>query len=315
MLAFLLFAPLFAAEPLRFVESISLPKVQGRIDHLALDLSGQRLFVAALGNNSVEVIDLRARKVLRSIPGLAEPQGLAYIPELNRLYVACGGDGTLRVFDGSSYSPVHTVKLGGDADNVRYDQAAKLLYIGYGAGAIGGVDPETGRRVSDTKLDAHPESFQLEKAGPRIFVNVPNAHHLAVIDRTRHAVTAKWPVTEAAANYPMALDEKNRRLFIGCRKPPRLLVYDTGTGKPAGSAPICGDTDDLFYDSARNLLYFACGEGFLEVLDGARYSVVARLPTVTGARTGLFAPDLNRFYLAVRQHGSQGAEIRVFQAQ
>jgi DNA-binding beta-propeller fold protein YncE len=206
--------------------------------------------------------------------------------------------------------------LGDDADNVRYDASAKRLYVGYGSGALAAIDPAGATLAGTVKLAAHPESFQLEHDGTRIFVNVPNARHIAIVDRSSMKVTATWPVSSARANYPMALDEAGHRLFIGCRQPAKVLVYDTATGKETGQADIVGDTDDMFFDAQRKRLYVAGGEGFIDVLDASSSTParLARTATAAGARTGLWSQQQGRFYLAVPHRGSQRAEIRVFDA-
>jgi DNA-binding beta-propeller fold protein YncE len=300
-------------EPLTSVRSIDLPRVEGRIDHLAYDAATGRLYVAALGNNSVEVLDARVGTHLRSLQGFREPQGIA--ADSRFVAVANGqGDG-LQLLDADGYRPGAFVRLGDDADNVRYDAAAKRLYVGYGDGALAAIDPAAGRLLGRVKLSGHPESFQLERDGPRIFVNVPDAEQVAVVDRTSMAVTGTWPVTTARANYPMALDEANRRLFIGCRRPAKVLVLDTGSGRQISSFDIVGDTDDLFYDSTRRRLYASGGEGFIDVVQdqgGDRFSRIAHLPTAAGARTSLYVAGQNRLYLAVPHRGNQKAEIRVY---
>ncbi len=302
--------------PLEFRQAIPLANVEGRIDHLALDLKGQRLFVAALGNNTVEAIDLKAGKRAHSITGLKEPQGVGFVPESNKLYVANAKGGACDIFDGASFKRIKTVKFSDDADNVRYDAAAGRVYVGYGDGALGGIDAATGERIGDIKLDGHPESFQLEKNGPRIFVNIPTARKIAVVDRAKAAVIASWPV-EGRDNYPMALDEEHHRLFVGFRKPAKLSVFDTETGKVVASLDSPGDADDVFYDSARHRVYVSGGEGSIGIFQqkGAdHYDPVAKIPTAAGARTALFVPELNRIYLAVPHRGSQSAEIRVYEA-
>lgn len=304
--------------PLRPVQTIALPNVEGRIDHLAVDLQSQRLFLAALGNNTLEVIDLKAGKVIRSVKGVHEPQGVAFIPDANAVYVANGGDGNCDALAADSLAPLRTVRFSGDADNLRYDAATKLLYVGYGDGAIGIFEALTGKVIGDIKMPAHPEAFALEQSGPRIFVNVPKAKQVVVIDRQKRAVVAHWPITQAAANYPMALDEANQRLFIGCRGPARLLVLDTGTGKVVTQMECAGDTDDVFYDAKNKRVYVSGGEGFISVfaqLGADRYQPVARIPTAAGARTSLFVPALGRLYLAVPHRGNQAAEVRVYEAQ
>jgi DNA-binding beta-propeller fold protein YncE len=304
--------------PLTLVHSIELPRVDGRIDHLALDAAGGKLFVAALGNNTVEVVDVKNAAHLKSLPGFREPQGIAVATDANLVAVANGqGDG-LQLIGAADYQPQKTVPLGDDSDNVRYDTAAKTLYVGYGGGAIAAVDPAAAKVVGTVKLAGHPESFQLERTGPRIFVNVPSAGQVAVLDRTAMKVMATWPVTAARANYPMALDETNHRLFIGCRSPAKVLVYDTASGKPNGSADIVGDTDDMFFDAKLNRLYVAGGEGFIDVLDagpGGSLARLARIKTDAGARTALFAPEQRRLYLAVPHRGAQQAAIKIYEVQ
>jgi DNA-binding beta-propeller fold protein YncE len=304
-------------EPLAFVQAIELPRVEGRIDHLALDSMGQRLFVAALGNNTVEVLDVKSGAHLKSVPGFREPQGIAAAADAKVIAVADGQGEGVQLLDANDYHVSRSVSLGDDSDNVRYDAAAKRLYVGYGSGALAAVNPLDGQVLGRVKLAGHPESFQLERAGPRIFVNVPSARHLAVVDRSAMTIAATWPVSQAGANYPMALDEADHRLFIGCRKPAKVLVYDTTSGKPTGAADIVGDTDDLFFDAKRQRLYVAGGEGFIDVLDArapAALTRLARVSTAAGARTALFAPDQGRLYVAVPHRGAQRAEIRIYEA-
>jgi len=303
---------------LRMVQAIPLPGVEGRFDHFAIDLQSQHLFVAALGNDTFEVLNLRDGKRLHSIRGLPKPTGIAFAPEFSRIFAASGNGETCEIFNGETFARVGSVKSLPDADNVRYDSAAKHIYVGYGDGALVVVDAASGQRLGDIKLAGHPESFQLEKAGRRIFVNVPTARHVAVIDRAKRAVVATWPLEGARSNFPMALDETNHRLFVGCRDPARVLVYDTTSGRVTATLKIAGDTDDLFYDAARKRLYVACGAGFINVFqqqDANRYTVIANMATAAGARTALFVPQLKRLYLAVPHRGTQGAQIRVYEVQ
>ena len=218
-----------AHSPLRLEKTIPLPDVKGRVDHLAFDVDNDRLFVAALGNNTVEVIDVKSGKVIRTIGGLAEPQGVIYQPENKRLWIANGSDGRVRIFDAVTYQPLRSVGLGDDADNIRRDAATRRIFVGYGSGGIATFDSE-GNKVADIKVGAHPESFQLEKNGPRMFVNLPGSQKVAAIDRTKSTIVASWTTDDAQSNFPMALDEAGGRLFIVCRKPAVLLVIDTGWG-------------------------------------------------------------------------------------
>jgi YVTN family beta-propeller protein len=303
-----------ANEPLRLEKIVELPEVQGRIDHLSLDVQGQRLFVAALGNNTVEVIDLRAGKRIHTISGLGEPQGVLYVAKNGRLYVASSKDGTVKMFDGTSFLFLKTIDYGDDADNLRYDSARDRVYVGYGSGGLGEINLE-GQKVNEIPLGSHPESFQLEQGGSRIYVNLPKARKIALVDRETHSVTGHWSMGLSLANYAMALDEADHRLFVVTRFPAGLRVIDTGSGATVETLPAVGDCDDVFYDSVRKRIYAIGGEGAISVFeqkDADHYGEIARTPTVKGARTGLFSPDLERLYLAVRRQGSLPAMIRVF---
>jgi DNA-binding beta-propeller fold protein YncE len=230
------------------------------------------------------------------------------------LYVANGNDGSVRIFDGTSYLPIKTLDFGDDADNLRYDPVRKRLYVGYGSGALGEVDSD-GNKGSDTKLDAHPESFQLEQNSPRIYVNLPKSRKVVVVDREKHAIVATWKTGMAFANYPMALDESEHRLFVVTRVPARLLVFDTNTGTITQKLQAVGDCDDVFYDSKRKRIYATGGDGAISVFeqkDSDHYTELARIMTVKGARTSFYSPEVDRLFLAVRRQGSQPASIQVF---
>src|SRR5262245_64607920 len=304
--------------PLRLKQTIPLPGVEGRIDHFAADPSGQRLFVCALGNNSLEVIDLRNGERAHSITGLGAPQGVGYAPEVNRLLVANDKGGICKIYDGQSFKAVGDLNLQDDADNVRYDKASKKFYVGFGSGGVAVVNAADGKQVGSIKLSAHPEAFQLEKNGSRIFVNVPNSRHVAVVDRDKGEVVAKWKTDLAFANFPMALDEANHRLFVGCRFPSKLVVLNTDSGDVVAKIDISGDTDDVFYDSKRHRIYAICGAGKIDVIeqtDPNTYKVLTKLDTANGARTGLFVPERDTLFVAVPHRGSQRAEIRCYAVQ
>jgi DNA-binding beta-propeller fold protein YncE len=305
-------------QPLRLVQSIELPRVEGRIDHLALDPTGQKLFVAALGNNTVEVVDVKSGTHIKSLPGFREPQGIAGVPDANLIAVANGQGEGVQMIDANDYHAGKAISFGEDADNVRYDAVAKKLYVGYGKGALAAISPGDGKVLGTVKLAGHPESFQLERTGLRIFVNVPTAAHIAVVDRNAMKVMATWPVPGAKSNFPMALDEANHRMFVGCRQPARVLVYDTTSGKEIGGADVVADTDDLFYDARRQRLYVSGGGGFIDAFDAtgpATLVLVARVKTADGARTSLFVPEQGRLFLAVPHRGAQRAEIRTYEIQ
>src|SRR5437879_957227 len=301
---------------LKLKQTIPLPGVEGRIDHFALDASGERLFVCALGNNTVEVLDLRKGERIRSITGLGAPQGIVYIPELDRLFIANDKGGLCKIYDGKSFQTVGELNFKDDADNVRYDNAAKKIYVGFGSGGIAIVNAPDGKQIGSIKLSAHPEAFELEKNGKRIFVNVPNSRHVAVIDREKGEVVTTWKTDLAFGNFPMALDEANHRLFVGCRLPSKLVVLNTESGEVAAKIDISGDPDDLFYDAKRHRIYAICGAGKIDIIeqtDPNTYAASAKVNTADGARTGLFVPERDTLFVAVPHRGSQQAEIRCYQ--
>ncbi len=305
------------AAPLTELRADALPGVQRRIDHFAADPAGQRLFVAALGNHTLEVLDLPAGKRTTSIPGLNEPQGVAYLPSLHRIVVATRAGGTVTALDDASYEPITTLANLPDADNLRFDERAGLLYVGHGDGALGVIDPASMKLVADIPLPGHPESFRLEEGSPRIFVNLPPTHEILVVDRLRRSVTGHVPLAGLADNYPMSLDEHGHRMFVGVRRPARLLVFDTSTLQRIASVPCVGDTDDLFYDARRDRVYVIGGEGYIDVFDASRsanYGRLARVATRAGARTGLWSDDLDRLFVALPLRDGRPAEIAVFAA-
>jgi len=309
----LLFAVALAAEPagpLDLDRTIPLPGVEGRFDHFAFDPRSKRVCLAALGHGALEVISLAEGKVAGEVAGLKEPQGVLVLPGTGEIAVAGGQDGTLKVFDGASLKLLHTIEVGEDADNVRFDAAAQRVYVGCQK-SLAVVDAARWRKIAGIPLAAHGESFQLEKGGKRIFVNLPGAEHVAVVDREKGAVTATWKLDGASANFPMALDEQGRRLFIGARSPAVLLVYDIDRGSVVARAPIVGDADDVFFDARHALVYVIGGAGRIDVLrrENDRYVLAESVRTLAGARTGLFAVQEGRLYVA--EPAREGAPARV----
>jgi DNA-binding beta-propeller fold protein YncE len=306
-----------ASPPLAQVQVIALPGVQRRIDHFAVDPAGQRLFVSALGNHTLEVVDVAAGKRITSIPDLNEPQGVAYLPSLHRIVVATRGGGTVTAFDDRDYRPVATIADMPDADNLRFDAAAGQLYAGHGDGALAVIDPSSMKVVAEIPLPGHPESFRLEEGGDRIFVNMPPTREILVVDRTRRSIVKRVSLGSFAANYPMSLDERGHRLFVAVRHPARLLVFDTRAINRLAVVPCVGDSDDLFYDAARDRVYVIGGEGYVDVFDAspsARYARVARIPTRAGARTGLWSSELDRLFVGWPLREGQPAKIEVLGA-
>ncbi len=297
-------------------QTIELPGVTGRIDHLALDAMSNRLFLAALENGTMEVVDLTVGKRIHSIDGLREPQGILYLSKSKRVIVASGGDGTVRSFDTNLFKEITRCDLGSDADNIRWESSTNLLYVGFGNGALGVLEAETLTKQGEIKLGGHPESFQLARFNDHIYVNVPDARQIAIIDRKNNTVMTSWAITAIAENYPMALDEAGKRLFVACRTPPRLLVYDTVSGDRLATAECVGDADDIFYDIKRNRIYVVGGEGFVDVFAGSASSTYLRLAhirTSTGARTGLFVPKRGLLYIAAPAQEKLKAKVLVYQ--
>jgi hypothetical protein len=253
-------SPPHTAAPLVLTGAIPLPNVKGRIDHFAFDPTHNRLFVSALGNNTEEINGIGAQKVVHTISGVPTPQGVAYSPETNKLFVG-GDEGKLYVYDGTTLDLITSIDFGDDVDNLRYDAAEKRLYVGYGdekTGAIGMVDAVTNKRMDDlAKLGAHPESFQLSASSPNIYVNLPDLKQIAVINRNNHFIV-RWTVT-SESNFPMALDEPNQRLFVATRSPARLPIFDTSSGRLVATLPTVQDSDDLYYASARKRVYVSGG--------------------------------------------------------
>jgi DNA-binding beta-propeller fold protein YncE len=267
-----------------------------------------------LGNDTVGVVDLANRKLLQTIAGLKEPQGIGYEPSTDTIYVANAGDGSVRLLEGDQYRPAGQIELGSDADNVRVDAAISRIFIGYGSGALAIIDPATRSKVGDIRLKAHPEGFQIDHGTGQIFVNVPAVHGIAVVDRTSEKQTGKWPIPDHSANFPMALDTVRRQVLVIFRAPAELGVFSMTGGKLIAAAETCGDADDLFIDAKRGRVYVSCGSGFLDVLEaeGTTYRRIARIPTVSGARTSLFVPELDRLLVAVRTSAAEPAAIWVF---
>ncbi len=249
------------APPLVLTATVPLEGVKGRFDHFAAGKG--KVFVSALGNNTVEVIDLFQGTLVHTITGIPNPQGVAFSPEANKLFVA-SEKGKVYIYDGDSFKLITTLDFEGGADNMRYDAATKRIYVGCGDdeknSAIAAVDAMTNKRLDEVyKLGGEPESFQLEKNGPNIYVNVPDLKQIVAINRTTKELT-RWPTT-SGQNFPMALDEANHRVIVGTREPATISVFDTSTGKMVASVPTVQDTDDLYYSAEHKRVYVPGREG------------------------------------------------------
>ena len=303
-----------ADAPLVLESKIPLGPVSGRIDHMAIDLARKRLFVAELGNDSVGVVDLASGTVLRRITGPREPQGVGFHPGTGTLYVASAHDGSVSLFAGESYAAAGRIELDDDADNIRVDATAGRVYVGYGSGGIAVIDRE-GHTLKDAlRLPAHPEGFQLDPKSSRVYVNVPDRRQIVVLDRATNVQVAAWNPPGLRANFPMAIDAARDRVLVGFRSPARLVAFNAADGAVAANITTCGDADDVFVDAKRQRVYVSCGDGMLDVFDAAGDGLaqLARIETVSGARTALFVPELDRLYLALRARGGAPAAIWVY---
>ena len=300
--------------PLELEGKIPLGVVSGRIDHMAVDPKRQQLFVAELGNDSVGVVDLAAHKMRSTLPGLKEPQGIGYEPATDTVYVANAGDGSVRILWAEDLTRKGRIDLGDDADNVRIDTARNQVLVGYGKGALAVIDPQSHSKVGDIPLKAHPESFQIEESTGRAFVNVPDAREIELVDLQKGQVIGTFPTKGYRSNFPMALDREGHRVLAVFRSPPRLLVLSTMDGAVVADSDTCGDADDVFVDAKRHRIYVSCGAGAVDVFEAraGNYRRIGHAPTMPGARTSLFVPEVDRLFVAVRATGAEPAAIWVF---
>jgi DNA-binding beta-propeller fold protein YncE len=290
-----------AEPPLGLETTIPLENVGGRIDHMAIDLGRKRLLVAELGNGTVDVVDLAEAKVIHRIDGLKEPQGVAYVPGLDLVSVSGAGDGSVRFFRGGDYAAAGVISLGDDADNIRVDPANGQVIVGYGSGGLAIIDPAR-RKLRDIRLPAHPEGFQLDPGSARVFVNVPDAKQIAVVDRVSVKPLATWYQKHLNSNFPLALAADGKTVASVFRDPSRLLLFNADTGAVTASVETCRDTDDVFFDDRREWIYVSCGAGAVDVFQrvAAKVRRSGRISTAPGARTSLFVPELDRLFVAER---------------
>lgn len=308
----------FGDSHLQMLRTILLPHVRGRIDHMDIDTAHHIVFISALGNNTLEVVHLETGAVLASIRGLSEPQGVAYLPLEHEICVANGGTGAVDFFNAETYKKTATLHLGSDADDVRYDPETETVYVGYGEGGIARIQARTHRLVETFALPAHPESFQVDRHAGRIYVNLPDAHLIDVLDLNHSSIITAWRRNLPRANFPMALDAPDHRLFIGYRFPPRLEVVNAATGATVSELPMTRDADDMYYDAQTKRLYVSGGGGQVDIfqqLSPDRYHQLAAVPTRDGARTSLLIPDQSLFLLAERAESGKPAQLLVFKTQ
>lgn len=305
----------YGSQYLKLEKTIPLPGVKGRIDHLDIDVKDQIVYVAALGNNSVEVVSLKQGKVIHSIKGLDEPQGVGFIPQTNEIFIANGGNGACYFYNANTFEKTATVQLASDADDVFYEPVSHKIYVGYGSGGIAAIDVNTHRQTGDVKLPAHPERFQLNKSSGKMFVNLPNANSIGVIDLKKMKLVHEWNTDPLNANFPMALDTFHHRLFVGYRRPAKLAVLDSRTGKILTTQAMAGDADDMYYDQTSERVYVSGGSGYIDIFkqqDPNSYTQTAHIPSRNGARTSLLIPQLQLFIVAARASGDKEAQLLVY---
>jgi hypothetical protein len=277
--------------PLALRTRIPLPDVYGRMDHYGWDSKRANLIVSALGNDTVEIVN--SWKRVRTVTGLEHPQAAVYVPGIDRVAVS-SQSGKLRFYDADSYALVKTLDFGAnaDTDNMRYDPVSRRIYVGYGDGARGAlaiVDPAAMERLEEFKVGSHPESFQSERDGPRIFVNLPDQESIGVIDQKTGAVT-KWKIPGHTNAHALALDEAGHRLFAASLQPGRLTVVNTESGRIIATLHCILGVDDLWWDPMRKRIY-APGTGAIDVfqqVDPDHYTTLARVQVGAGAGSTSF---------------------------
>lgn len=293
------------------IRSIELTDVKGRIDHMSIDLKSNRLFIAALGNNTVEVVDLDSGRVSKSITGFEEPQGVLFYANDNLLFVASAGDGTCKILNANSLKLTKTIYLGEDADNIRFDKTKNMVFVGYGSGGIAAINPKNLAVTYKIDLPGHPESFQIDEKQNKMFVNIPDANQLDVIDLNKKSITNKLSL-KVSGNFPMALDTLHQVIFIGSRNPSRLLSFDAGSLELLCENTLSGDADDIYYHGKDSLIFISCGGGNIDIfkeINSKKIILEEKIKTSDGARTSLFVSELNKFFLAQRKVNGHNAQI------
>ncbi len=307
----------------------------GPLDHMAIDTQGQRLFIPAEQHGTVEVLDLRTGKRIRTISAARWPSTVIYHAQSNEIFVSDRADGTCKVFSGETYEPVRSVNLLVGADNAAFDAPSHHLYIATGgrhAGLpytlIGIVDAATKQHIGDIKVDSpNVQAMAFETPGPKMYPEMSDLHKVVVIDREKRTVLTTWPTTpECQRPYALALDSAHHRLFVGCRmyatqadwwQPGKMLVLDTDSGKAVAILDAGGGADEMFFDPASQRIYLQGYEGIADIwkeLDPDHYESIGRIQGGVHGKTSVLVPELKRYYVAVSEHqdvirGIQGGKI------
>lgn len=298
-------------------QTIALPTVHGGFNHMSVDAEHQRLFVPAPASKMLEVVDLRSGRLERGLPA-ERPTAALYVPQVNRLYLTSGR--TLYIYHGDTLHRITKIDLHTRLDQLRYDPSRNELYVGCmteGKTGIAVIPVPEGGLARELSLPDSPQGFEVEENGARIFVNVPDDNFVAVIDRHQGKVIHDWTLDGAGGNFPMALDQKDRRLFIACRTPAEMLALDTRSGRIVARVPCVGGADDMSYDGAQRRIYISGGEGFVSVIeqqDPDHYHLLQRVATAPGAANSVFSGRAQSLYVAVHGRGGKAAEIRVYAA-
>ena len=314
--------------PLKLIQQIPLPNVKGRIDHMDVDVRGKRLFVAGLENGTLEVVDLKAGKWARSVPGLKAPQGVAYVSALNKVFVANENDDTLKVFRGDTLDLLSTIRLDLGANRVTYDPHSKKLYVGYGGasakkdyGEVGVIDAENDKHIGDVRLGVRPAEILMDKSGQTLFIFDSIGGKIQVVDARRSQILSAWPVSGQRPG-DGALDETTHRLFIGTRTPPAMIVMDSTSGKEIANLLTVEGMDGVYFDASHKRVYVSGGRGLdvgsvfvYQQHDADHYTQIGRIPTRPGAGTSFWSSELNRYYVAAPANDKEEAAILVFEPQ
>lgn len=293
------------------IQTFEMPGVKGRVDHLSIDLKSNRLFVAALGNGTVEVIDLTNGKIIHTIKNLKEPQGVEYVQQYDLLFITSAGDGTCKIFNASDFKLLKQIQFESDADNIRYDKNTRIVFVGFGSGGIAAIDAMNLKLLFKINLSAHPEAFQIDEKNGRIFVNIPDANQLDVIDINKKQVTGRIRLG-IKGNFPMELDTTNQVIFIGSRSPSRLVLFDARTLRMISKNNISGDADDIYYDGADSLIFVSCGSGYIDIFkqkNSKNIYLKEKVKTIPGARTSLFVPESRKLFVAARRYNGLNAKV------
>lgn len=318
----------WAAEPLRLETKYHMPTaIQGRFDHLTVDLRGHRLFVTAETAHQVLVFNLRDGKFIRAISDIGIPHAVFYREDLDRIYVTDGGAGELKIYDGKTYKLLGSAPLRVDADSVGYDPATHYLYIDDGGGdahesfsMLSVVDTTSGKKVADIRIDGETlEAMALARSSSKLYVNNAAKNQVEVVDRKTRQRAASWPVTMGKRNVAMALDETAHRLFVACRSGV-IVVIDTDTGKELQSLPIAQGVDDLLFDPASKRLYAACGSGAGSIAvyhedDPNHYTSAGQVPSAPRGKNITLAPALGRLFITIPPQAGAPGEVYVYKVQ